>query len=58
MIRRTAIPSMLVNFSSFAFLLNFFIHELNKTLKFRVLGHICITSINNQDFYVYQGISL
>ena len=37
-VRRKAIPSILVNFSTFAFLLNFSIMKMKKTLKFWVSG--------------------
>ena len=57
-IRRTAIPSMVVNFSTSAFLLNFSFMKYIKHLSFGYRGHICITNINNRDFYYYQGISL
>ena len=57
-IRRTAIPSMLVNFSTFAFLLNVSFIKYRKHQSFGYRGLICITNINNRDFYVCQGISL
>ena len=57
-IRRTAIPSMLVHFSTFEFLLNFSFMKYRKHFRFGYRDHICITNINNRDFYVYQGISL
>ena len=43
-------------FVNFRIFIEFFIHEVEKTLKFWVSGHICITNINNRDFHVYQDI--
>ena len=37
-IRRTAIPSMVVNFFNFRIFIEFSIHEVNKTLKFWISG--------------------
>ena len=57
-IRRTPLPTFLVNFSTFAFLLNFSFMKYRKHQSFRIRGCICITNINNRDFYVHQGIYL
>ena len=44
------------NFSNF---IKFFIHEVKQTSMLRVFErYICLTNINNRDFYVYPGISL
>ena len=57
-IRRTLLPTCLVNFSTFAFLLNFSFIKQRNHQSFMYRGRICITIINNRDFYVHQGISL
>ena len=57
-IRRTPLPTFLVNFSTFAFLWNFSFMKLRKHQSFRDRGCICITNVNNRDFYVHQGIYL
>ena len=57
-IRRTPLPTFLVNFSTFAFLLNFLFMRQRKHPSFRDRGCICITITNNRDFYVHQGIYL
>ena len=57
-IRRTLLPSFLVNFSTFAFLFNFSFLKQTNHQSFRYRGRICIININNRDLYVHQGISL
>ena len=51
-------PQHAGKFFNFRVFIEFFIHEVKKTLAFWVLGHIWITNINYRDFYVYHGISL
>ena len=57
-IRRTPLPTFLVNFSTFAFLLNYSFMKYRKHQSFRDRGCICITTFNNRDFYVHRGIYL
>ena len=51
-------PQHVGKFFNFCIFIEFFIHEVKKTLQFWVSGHICITNINKRDYYVYQGFSL
>ena len=44
---------------NFRIYIKFCIHEEKKTSKFRETRlYICTTNTNNQDFYVFKGISL
>ena len=52
------LKNMLVNCSTFAFLLNFSFMKYRKHHSFGFWGNICLTNINSRDFYIYKGISL
>ena len=51
-------PHLFGQFFNFRIFIKFFIHEVKKTSKFEGSGCICITNINDRDFYVHQGIYL
>ena len=55
---RTLLPSFFCQFFNFRIFIRFFIYEVKKPWTFRYRGRICITNINNRDFYAHQGISL
>ena len=54
-IRRTPFPSMLVNFSTFAFLFIFFNHEVKITLKFWVSGPYLYNKYHLSRFLCLSG---